>query len=139
MAEEEVKRRPSRARHPVIEGQKVCNQCGDAKPFTEDFFAKSVTTRSGLAGTCRICNNKRFVGYNYGLSIADYDRMFEAQGGRCAICKERSDRALCVDHDHATEQVRGLLCNNCNSGIGKLKDDPDRLRAAIAYLERFRS
>lgn len=62
--------------------------------------------------------------------------MLDAQGGGCAICGEGpGDRFhLVVDHDHQTSEVRGLLCTACNVGIGNLRDDPDLLRRALAYL-----
>jgi hypothetical protein len=58
--------------------------------------------------------------------------MFDEQGGLCAICRE--GKAAHVDHDHATGVVRGLLCFNCNGGLGNFKDQPERLHAAIGYL-----
>lgn len=77
----------------------------------------------------------------FNLSIEDYDRMLEAQGGVCAICKQpethkRNDKvkALAVDHDHRTGKIRGLLCADCNTGIGKLKDSIDVLTSAVQYL-----
>jgi hypothetical protein len=74
----------------------------------------------------------------YGLSSERYLRMLERQNGVCRICKGPSRRRLCVDHCDVTQQVRGLLCDNCNTGIGLLGHDPKRLRAAAAYLERAR-
>lgn len=75
----------------------------------------------------------------YGISSAQYDKILAAQAARCAICGsvDPFDRwgRFHVDHNHATGEVRGLLCSNCNTGIGKLKDDTDLLRAAINYLE----
>ena len=73
----------------------------------------------------------------YGLSAADYQAMLARQGGRCAACR-RKPKPKCrlqVDHCHKTGQVRGLLCNRCNTMLGMGDDDPDRLRAGIAYLE----
>lgn len=81
----------------------------------------------------------------YGIAYADYALMLEAQGGVCAICKRPETsvqdgkiRFLSVDHCHSTgavaEAVRGLLCMNCNSAIGRLGDDPDMLDRAAAYL-----
>jgi hypothetical protein len=74
----------------------------------------------------------------YGLSLAEYDRLLEWQGGGCAICGGTSGRRLHVDHDHKNpRQVRGLLCNGCNNGLGRFRDDPELLRMAIGYLEAW--
>lgn len=77
----------------------------------------------------------------YGITLATYIRMGEEQNWLCAICFEPETelrggvlRPLCVDHDHATKKVRGLLCTACNTGIGKLRDDPKLLASAITYL-----
>lgn len=76
----------------------------------------------------------------YGLTPARYREMLNAQAGVCAICstdKPGADRIMwCVDHDHVTGVVRGLLCIGCNAGIGNLKDDPHLLDRAAAYLRR---
>ena len=73
----------------------------------------------------------------YGISLEDYDVMFERQGGACAICK-RTGVTLCVDHCHLTGEVRGLLCIRCNSAIGFCSDDPAVLLAAAEYLQAAR-
>ena len=71
------------------------------------------------------------------LTEDEYEAMLEAQGGVCAICKEKPKGSrLSVDHVHGTDQVRGLLCNLCNPALGLFKDNPDRLKRAIEYLER---
>lgn len=77
----------------------------------------------------------------YGLSLADYACMLSAQGGVCKICKcpettqlKGKVKALCVDHCHVTGVVRGLLCQNCNRGVGLLKDSPEILDHASSYL-----
>ena len=69
----------------------------------------------------------------YGLEPAEFFRLLHEAGGRCQVCGDET-ASLHVDHDHQTGKVRGLLCSHCNLGIGHFRDDPDRLRAAIAYL-----
>lgn len=76
----------------------------------------------------------------YGMTKEKYLNLVNAQNNKCAICfSESTERRLAVDHDHLTGNVRGLLCNQCNRGLGYLKDDITRLRSAIDYLEKHSS
>jgi hypothetical protein len=72
----------------------------------------------------------------YGLTVEDFDRILQEQNGRCAICGSDDPRYRnwCVDHDHETGAVRGLLCILCNSGLGKFRDDVDTIYRAAQYL-----
>jgi len=78
---------------------------------------------------------------NFGISAEAYRAMLVAQDGKCAICRS-SDNAtykgkvkqLSVDHDHGTRQVRGLLCNACNAGLGHFRNNPEFLVAAARYV-----
>lgn len=76
---------------------------------------------------------------SYGITEEYYDQMLAAQGGKCAICL--TDRptgkwkVFAVDHCHVSGLVRGLLCNECNRGMGLLKDSAELLRAAADYLD----
>lgn len=71
----------------------------------------------------------------YGLTPEQYEEMLAAQGGGCAICGDPpGERQHAVDHDHATGEVRGILCHSCNLSIGGFRDDPSLLVAAIDYL-----
>lgn len=76
----------------------------------------------------------------YGLDRATYDAMVYKQEGRCALCgvdaPGRGKGMWCVDHCHKTGKVRGLLCTSCNAGLGNLRDDPELLLKAVAYLRR---
>lgn len=80
-------------------------------------------------------NNAR---WKYGIEHGTYDQMFSSQNGVCAICGDahETERRLHVDHCHTTNKVRGLLCNSCNNGLGRFKDDPVKLRAAADYVEK---
>lgn len=72
----------------------------------------------------------------YGISIDDYMDILKKQGGKCAICGSKDFRGKLphIDHDHITGEVRGLLCLNCNAGIGNLKDNSEIIRRALQYL-----
>lgn len=76
---------------------------------------------------------------DYGISIDEYSKMLAIQGGVCAICKRppKGNRLLCIDHNHDNGEIRGLLCDGCNRGIGFLEEDIDRLKSAIVYLNRM--
>jgi hypothetical protein len=86
-------------------------------------------------------NHDYYLRYRYGIGAAEYDRMVAEQAGRCAICattEPGGGKTLwSVDHCHDSLKVRGLLCSRCNMGLGYFKDDPGRLRAATAYLEKY--
>lgn len=69
----------------------------------------------------------------YGMSVSDYEQMYLEQGGRCAIC-DTAYPTLCIDHCHKTGRVRGLLCTQCNTGVGHLRDSVPILNSAIRYL-----
>ena len=77
-------------------------------------------------------NRKLSLKRNYGIDNADYDRMFAAQDGVCAICgqPERNGSCLSIDHNHKTGIIRGLLCRSCKG------DSPELLKAALEYLQR---
>ena len=78
------------------------------------------------------------LGKIYGLSAEQHRQLLDEQDGVCAICRQSSRRALCVDHCHATQRVRGLLCDKCNTALGLLDEDVGRMLAAVAYLDRAR-
>lgn len=72
----------------------------------------------------------------YGLKDGDYDRLYEAQGGVCAICNWATGKSkrLAVDHDHATGEVRGLICSRDNQMLGHGRDKTEFFQRVIDYL-----
>jgi hypothetical protein len=96
----------------------------------------------------RIDNPAKMKDYHlkkrFGISAQKYDEMMDAQGGVCAICgnpeimidKRGIKMSLAVDHCHKTGEIRGLLCKNCNHGLGNFKDDQGLLRKALDYLRK---
>lgn len=132
---------------------KVCCRCKEAKPLGA--FHLSKRTADGRDPRCRDCrrldtakspkqpqrSRANTLLKTYGITVEQYDRMLVSQAGVCAICHKPESmgrlgvtRNLCVDHDHITGKVRGLLCASCNFAIGKLGDDPETIRSAAEYL-----
>jgi hypothetical protein len=97
-----------------------CNACRASDPATAE--ARQSATRA-----------RRLR--QYGFTVEEYEDLLASQQGVCAICGgPPGARSLHVDHDHQTGENRGLLCHNCNIGLGNFRDDPDLLLAAAAYL-----
>lgn len=81
---------------------------------------------------------KSNLNIKYNMSIEEYTVLLEAQNNKCLLCNkspEENGKALSVDHNHQTGKIRGLLCDNCNKGIGFLKENIETLKNAIRYLE----
>ncbi|UZV40001.1 recombination endonuclease [Leptolyngbya phage LPP-2, strain SPI] len=125
---------------------KQCTRCKSVKEHKD--FNKNRTQKDGYSHYCRDCSNryykqrKREYHYKnrYGMSLSDYEKLFQLQDGKCAICrtKQPEGRLLVVDHCHVTGDVRGLLCPKCNTGLGQFNDNSDLLKAAVNYIEVHR-
>jgi hypothetical protein len=129
---------------------KLCPKCGQIKEDIE--FNRSSYSSSGLSSWCKDCNKEQCRKHNnsrqgqknalkrnlsrYNLTIEEFDRLSEAQDNLCAICSKSEEYfpRLSVDHCHETGKVRGLLCNNCNRGLGLLGDNHETLKKASEYL-----
>jgi hypothetical protein len=82
--------------------------------------------------------------YKYGITVEQHDEILRKQGGKCAVCAVVLDEKIwlrrpCVDHCHQTNEVRGILCRHCNTGLGHFKDNPDSLVAAADYIKQHSS
>ena len=94
--------------------------------------------RSNNIEKCTAHARKSNLNIKYNMSIKEYNVLLEAQNNKCLLCSkspEDNGKALSVDHDHQTGKIRGLLCDNCNKGIGFLKENIETLKNAIRYLE----
>lgn len=105
-----------------------CTSCEEYVELSDEFWSKKKT--SG----CRKCVHASILKRKYNLDYSDYLQMRQDCNNRCQICKK--DKPLVVDHCHTTGKVRGLLCSQCNSGLGHIKDNIDHLKKMIEYLER---
>lgn len=109
-----------------------CRTCGTRTP------PEKLVTKKGVAEAwCHDCRYAYQAQWRYGITPEEYAARLAEQGGACAICKRVPDRRLVVDHDHATQAVRALLCQPCNKGLGNFEDDTERMLAAISYLRDF--
>jgi len=113
-----------------------CEKCNTYERYTSSGSCK-VCVRNYKEKTKEIIRNNHLT-RKYGITLEKYNEMLEKQNSVCAICghKEelRQDENLCVDHNHETNKVRGLLCNRCNTAIGLLRDDVNTIQQAINYL-----
>jgi hypothetical protein len=117
--------------------QPYCKEC--QKAASRDWYVKNAERRSRVAKTWRDNNPDKVFRYDlkakYGITVEEYNRLLESQGGVCAICGQTCYKnRLSVDHDHATGEVRGLLCDNCNKALGCFKEDPLVIKKALNYL-----
>lgn len=80
---------------------------------------------------------KSHLKIKYRLTPEEYEAMQKAQGGKCYICQQKQEKKLAVDHCHKTNEVRGLLCHHCNSGLGYFRDSIQALKKAAIYLQKF--
>lgn len=123
---------------------KTCGLCEQTKPATA--FHRNRNARDGLQANCIECRRPkvnslaRRLAKRYGISPGDFERMLAAQGGCCPICSRKlgGDVRPHIDHCHATGVVRGVLCGNCNQGLGNFSDSLNRLISAAAYLAKSR-
>lgn len=129
----------------VPEGQKHCISCREIKPLSE--FPRNRSDSTGYATYCKPCHNERgreskmrlygstreyHLRRRYGMRQAGFETWLAWQGGVCAICGAPDPEH--VDHDHEFGNVRGILCFNCNGGLGQFKDNQQSLARAIEYL-----
>lgn len=131
---------------------KHCLTCRCEKE--ESQFPRSRARRDGLYPYCKVCSANRARKYRLenpeakkradykgstGISLEQYSRKLLEQKGGCAICNQpESGRRLHVDHDHDTGEIRSLLCNRCNRGLGFFLDRADLTDKATDYLRRFK-
>ena len=133
---------------------KTCKTCLIEKPLSNFYPHKG--SKAGCLARCKECiSSQRKAVYSpekaveavlksrYWLSKKEYDQRLEEQGNKCAICGTtdpgKYHGRFCVDHNHATKAVRGLICHNCNSALGNFKDNVSVLLSAVDYLNKYGS
>ena len=139
---------------------KTCTKCKQEKLISE--FNKRSLSKDGLKSECRLCSKKDYCKNqekykerakkryyrkdvinarllrNFGITLETYNKLFDEQQGCCVICgrhQSELSKALNVDNNHKTGQVRALLCWNCNYALGLVKEDISILLSMIDYLD----
>lgn len=115
-------------------------KCQD-KPWSKDNFKWLEPLGRGTQEEMRTYQWRWHLKNRYGITQADVDAMLAAQDGKCAgcLCDLATASKVCVDHDHITRKVRGLLCDPCNKSIGQLNDKSATLRRLADYLDHHQS
>jgi len=119
-------------------GLRKCYKCKEIKKISE--FGKNKNKSTGYGYLCRKCDfNKHSDGTIFPYDF-DYDsvisKLIKDNGNVCFICNKKSEK-LCLDHNHKTGKIRGLLCSKCNYGLGLFQDNIDFLKNSIKYLEKY--
>lgn len=122
-----------------------CKVCTNTMQVERRATPEGAQAHRAASKAWREANNERHRDNNarwkYGVEHGTYETMLAAQNNACAICGSTNPgtgmERFAIDHCHGSKLVRGLLCNSCNNGLGRFKDDPDRLLQAATYLESF--
>jgi len=125
----------------VIDGNKKCISCGEIKSVSEFHFYKN---RNKYHSLCFICKKEKFKEYQkntgrfkrYGITKEKYDEMVLVQNNKCYIC-ENHQEVLYIDHNHITGEIRKLLCRDCNSALGLLKENKKTINNMKKYIENY--
>ncbi|QGH75827.1 endonuclease VII [Gordonia phage Syleon] len=115
-------RPPGRPAKPAPEGERWCTACQACHP---------VSAFSGVQRRCREAKARDHRRRTYGLTDEQYEAL-KTPDGKCPICKLRPGRY--IDHNHETGQVRGILCQPCNTALGAFAEDPEIFARALEYL-----
>ena len=146
-----------------MEDKKICSSCKVKKQFAD--FHKSTRSKNGYTPYCKLCakskakewyqrnpkeraENQRnwYIKHRgairkrkYGLNDKDYNELFLKQRGKCVICRLSFSELIpaCVDHDHTTKKIRGLLCRKCNLKVGWLENERRFVKLAFKYLGNY--
>jgi hypothetical protein len=139
---------------------KRCFRCGVEKGLEEFYDNRYGRKRDGKQSQCKACTKQQAVAWQashpevkrrnnrqsalkriYGITSEQYDTLLAEQGGRCKLCGTSQPGGagrFHIDHNHDSGLIRGLLCQQCNMGLGLFGDDTQRLTRAVKYLEMAR-
>jgi len=109
-----------------------CTRCEIVKPLSEYYKNKT-----GYRRECKLCVREKQLINKYGVDLKWYTKKLKEQGNVCYGCRLPSDKTLVVDHNHSTGEARGLLCSNCNTALGLIKEDKQILHNLTTYIDKY--
>lgn len=110
---------------------KKCLICSSVKPKADFYYNKKQSKHTSY---CKPCYKTRYRYKKYNTDEKSILKLLKSQKNKCCICQKVITDTFHVDHNHKTQEIRGLLCHNCNLGLGKFKDRIDLLSKAIVFL-----
>lgn len=121
----------------------ICKCCSTSKQADEFYYQRKLGRVKINDSRCKECQKSYQRLKTFGISESDFEELLKSQNNQCSICKidyneylktSHRGKRFAVDHDHKTGEIRGLLCDKCNRGIGFLQDSVKNLENAIKYL-----
>ena len=125
--------------------RKKCTACGKEKALQA--FYRDARSSDGRTSMCKKCRKEKYdsgerkrcanLRSRYGVTAQEFEQILESQNGNCAICQkkyQKGNNRFHLDHCHHTGAVRGILCHDCNTSLGKFRDSIPVLKRAINYL-----
>ena len=126
--------------------KKTCSSCKKEKDIIR--FYRDKRSKDGRTSQCKLCRKKKYdsgpnkrdrnLKYRYGVSSEEFEIMLQSQGDSCAICRKeyvKGNNRFHIDHCHDKGHIRGILCHDCNTALGKLGDTAESISRVLKYLE----
>lgn len=123
-----------RTQHFVIDGKKICTGCRENKPVSQFYIVHSKRRENKPYSKCKLCCRAQYLVNKFNITDVQFSDIMNTTGSICQICG--AQEKLCLDHNHSTGWVRGILCHNCNLALGNFKDDYRLMEKGITYLLR---
>ncbi len=119
--------------------KKRCGCCKLIKNKHDFYKSDYKEFKDGYRTDCKECVRNKYLYYTYGITSEQYNQLLKDQNYDCAICglnEDDSEQNFHLDHDHSNGKIRGILCENCNHGIGNFNDNIEIMASAISYLQQ---
>ena len=146
-----IKGQPKKFLHNHSKSRTIEGNCKKGHFLSEDNIHLYTNPNGKKTRKCKTCQKINGYARRYHISVEQFNLLLKEKNSACAICdvnldysstgekKEHTGNILCVDHDHNTNRIRGLLCHRCNTGIGLLQHSTDIIISALEYIRKYDS